>query len=241
MPRTLADYRSIVEAALGGEVDDRLDVDAIINDAGIEFVGAHEWKFLERPSTTLDFTAGVGYVDFPSDFGQLVAIEATEDNPYAFQLVDYDTFARYQSTGFLGEPGGSFGTIVHPGQTSTSAAAGAARLLLYPTPTSNVDDALRIFYRAGWTTLSSDGSVPNFPAYCEPVFVQFVRAFAFGSEEQDQGTVEQRLESIMSSSMFRRLVDRSDSVQHDYGPERNGAIGSVLSVDFVSDTPSAPS
>lgn len=241
MPLTLADYRNRLQHALGGEVSELLDQDALINEAGRAFVDSREWKFMERPPATLDFTISVGYVDLPSDFGQLIAIEITADNLNAFQLVDFQEFAKYQAVSYTGTPGGVFGTIVHPGQTSTGAAAGVPRLLLYPTPTATTSAAMRIYYRAAWTELSTDGAVPNVPTYCESILTEFVRAFAFGSEEPDQGTVFERVDRIIGSGMFQRLVYRSDMIQNDYGPERNGAVGDAMGIDFISNTPSAPS
>jgi hypothetical protein len=241
MPLTLADYRNRLQHALGGEVSDLLDQDALINEAGRAFVDAHTWGFMQRPPTDLDFTISVGYVNLPSDFASLIAIDITADNLNAFQLVDYSEFAKYEAVSYVGTPGGVFGTIVYPGQTSVTAAAGVPRLLLYPTPTSTISGALRIFYRAGWTELTNDADVPNFPTYCESVFTEFVRAFAFGSEEPDQGTVFDRVDRIIVSGMFDRLKNRADMAQHDYGPERNGAIGDALGIDFISQTPSAPS
>lgn len=239
MPLTLAHYRDRLEHALGGEVSDLLDPIELINEAGRAFVDSHSWKFMER-TATLSFTSSQAYATLPTDFAQLIAVEITADNLNVFQLVDFQEFAKYQAVGYTGTPGGVFGTILHYDQTATSQAGGSSRLLLYPTPDSSITDALKVYYRAKWTELANDADVPNFPTYCESVFTEFVRAFAFGSEEPDQGTVYERLDKLMASGMFQKLIERTDFVQHDYGPERNGAIGDALGIDFISNTPSAP-
>lgn len=212
----------------------------MVNEAGREFVGAHEWKFLERAPALLDFTSSVAYVDLPSDFETLIHLESTEDNLYDVCLVDFGKFARLQASGVTGDPGGLYATLVHPTQTSVSVAPGAPRLLLWPTPSSTVTDALRLYYRAGWTTLTNDQDVPNIPTYCETALTQFIDAVARGYEEPDGGSVWERLERLKASQSFRDLMYRSGLAQSNYGPETNGAMGGGLQIDFISNTQASP-
>lgn len=241
MALSLADYRLRVHHVLGGDPASEYTSTQIVNEAGRAFVDSHEWKFLERSPVTLDFTASVNYVDLPSDFAQLIAIEITSSNFSAVQMLEFGYFAKYQAFGGTATPGGVFATIVHPGQTSTSSSPGVPRMLLSPTPQADLTDALRIYYRAGWTELANDADIPNIPLYCESILTQFVQAVALGYEEQDAGMAASRIETIVGSTMFANLVYRSGLAQHDYGPELRGAVGTGKWVNFISAVPAMPS
>lgn len=241
MPLTLVKCRNRLNHVLGGDPSSEFEVDDLINEAGREFCGAHQWKFLERAPELLDLTASQAYVDLPSDFEQLLHIESTEEFGYSVREVDYGTFATYQAAGSSSILGGLIVCVVHPTQTAASSAPAAPRLLVWPTPSATTADALRIYYRAGWTTLTADQDVPNIPTYCDTALTQFINAVAQGYEEPDGGSVWERLDRIKQSKSFEDLVYRSGLAQGNYGPEANGAMAGSGAVEFYSNVPASPS
>ena len=101
------------------------------------------------------------------------------------------------------------------------------RLELYPTPSTTTTEALTLYYRAGWSRVYDDRKPLQMPAYIEPLYIELLRAFARGYEEEDQGSLSTRLNEIMKGAIFAISVDRDSSVQPDYGPIRNGAAAEM--------------
>ena len=50
------------------------------------------------------------------------------------------------------------------------------------------------------------------------VYFRAVQLYLGGHERDKEGTLEERLDSLMHSSMFRTAVDRDDTMQVDVGP-----------------------
>lgn len=192
-----------------------------VNEAGQLLVNAHPWKFLERPPTTLDFTAAQEYVSLPSDFSKLLACAATSTTGRPFCLTDFQSIVQYRSAA-LQTIGGVFGAIVHPTQAAANAAPPVPRIELYPTPSANVTAALRISYRAGWMVLVNDSDAANIPAHLEPLLAAIVRAHA---RDLDEDTPGENLSRILDGGvMFRNAMQADASVQPEYGPLEGGAV-----------------
>ena len=77
-------------------------------------------------------------------------------------------------------------------------------------------------HTSGWTDLTSDSELLRVPAYVETLFLQVLRAFARGYEEEDQGSLTARLLEIGSGPLFSTAVVRDGEIQPDYGPLKGG-------------------
>lgn len=217
MALLLSTLNNHVQHALGGSVSSLLDATQIVNEAG-RYMYSHPWKFRERPSETLDFVADASHVDLPVDFGELIAYSTSDglNRGLAFTTFQDLLLKRSQeirATGYY------YAAISYHvvGGTPTS------RIDIWPTPTSNEDGALTIFYRAKWVDLSADADTAHVPPYAESLLIQYVRAFAQGYEEEG---MEQRLAAIDSSSMAFMTQQSDGLVQPDYGHIQNGAVAS---------------
>lgn len=223
MALTFTQLKAIARHELGGataatHTDADTTAGVYVNLAGRYLVSMHRWNSLIRPPADLDFTAAQEFVALPSDFGELEGI-APNENQYGFGLVTPAALAELRGHDTSWD-GTFYGAVVQPGQTQATSAPAVARLELWPTPSANLSDALRITYRAGWTELSHASAVANLPEFFEPLLVEVIRAYAKGQEEGDTGG---RLAAVELSPIFRRTKERDDQIQDEYGPIRNGA------------------
>lgn len=104
---------------------------------------------------------------------------------------------------------------------SLSGGQAVARLELWPTTTSE-EDALVIFYRAGWRDPATDEEVFSIPPWLEPLYLEIFKAVVLGNEEPEKGTVDQRFTAACSGKMFADAVHIDSTHQWDYGVRRWG-------------------
>ena len=162
---------------------------------------------------------------FPSDFRELISIDATSGVFQGFQFVSMSELLSLRSNNLKsGNMGYYYGAIVQPTDTDTSYdGAPVARLELWPQPSANETGKLSIIYRAGWKRAEETKDYLRLPVYCEPLFLQVVRAFARGYEEEDGGSLTQRLADVMGGHLAAAAIDRDASIQPHYGPLNGGA------------------
>ena len=224
--QTLVEYRNHVQHATGGgALSSQLAQDQIINEAGRYLVSMHHWKWLEMTPATLTFTISTAYVSMPADFKSLDAIWPDDAINSSFELVTPREIARmreYEITATAAY----YGTLVYPTQAAVTAHQTVPRLELYPTPSATTSGALHLWYTRGWTVIDDATDVPNFPPYLETLFTQIVRAFAKGYEEDDQGTLDDRLVSIAGGPIFAAAVSQDGMTQNEYGEIGGGWLES---------------
>ena len=226
--RTLADLKNLLQHSLGGGTPSSLlDQTAIINEAGNHLVAMRPWKWLERPPTTLNFTASQAYVVLPTDFRSAGSIVPDDGLDKQFRWVTFHELNTLRQLNT--EPEFVYhAAIVQPGQTGVTADLGAPRLELWPTPAANQTPALHLWYTAGWTKLSSDTDKPNMPEWMESLLIALTRAFAQGYDEQDTGSVSARLSEIETGALFLHAVERDADQQPSYGRLRGGHRGRCI-------------
>lgn len=224
MTLTLERCYKHIEHTLAGPIDSLDNVD-IINAAGTWYTAQHQWKFLERASTTLGYVANQNYATLPPDFAEIIKIAFTSGLTARFFLTTTGTLADYRTAQM------NFGIAVTYGAITFQAAAATGGaptpvLELYPTPQTTNPTALTIFYRAGWTTPdpSQDEAALNIPTYCEPSFIQTLRAFARGYQNEDGGSIDRRLTEIMAGPTWDAAITQDGIVQPDFGKMRGGAV-----------------
>ena len=165
-------------------------------------------------------------IALPSDFREIIAINTTSGLLKGVELTTFGDLLSKRAASFTSS-GYHYGAISQPTDTDlTVDGAPVARLEIWPQPSANETAAITIMYRAGWKRITKDTHRLRLPVYCESLYIQFLRAFARGYEEEDEFTVSQRLTEIMSGPLFGAAVDRDASIQSDYGPSLHGATES---------------
>jgi hypothetical protein len=77
-------------------------------------------------------------------------------------------------------------------------------------------------YRAGWKAISNDTDLISIPVWVEPTYIQILRAFARGYEEEDATALDERLLAVAVGVLFKSAMDRDGMVQPHYGRMRGG-------------------
>lgn len=118
-----------------------------------------------------------------------------------------------------------------------------ARIDLSSDPTADLEDAITIYYRAGWTHLNEDDDFVAIPEWMETVYLQCVRAIARGYHREDMGTMDERLLIIRKGPLMQAAWEQDDRTQTDFGMQRGGAIGHSARSDIFwnSGSVNAPS
>lgn len=162
-------------------------------------------------------------IALPSDFREIIAINTTSGLLKGVQLTTFEDLLSKRAANFT-SAGFHYGAISQPTDTDlTVDGAPVARLELWPQPSANETASLTIMYRATWKRITKDTHRLRLPVYCESLYLQVLRAFARGYEEEDEGTMSQRLMEVMTGPLFGSAVDRDASIQSDYGPLMYGA------------------
>lgn len=118
-----------------------------------------------------------------------------------------------------------------------------ARIDLSSNPTADLEDALTVYYRAGWTHTNEDDDFIAVPEWCETVYLQLVRAHARGYHREDMGSLSARVGEIMAGPHMKAAMEQDDRTQTDFGMQRGGAIGHSAKADIFwnSGSVNAPS
>lgn len=175
-------------------------------------------------------TLHTGAIALPADFRDLITIETSSGLLKGITLTTFTELLERRASSVTTTSGNYYAAIVHPQTTALGASTGAPtpRLEIWPSPGANEVAAMTLIYRAGWTTLSSDTALLRIPPYLELPYLEILRALARGFEEEDQGSVSQRLAGVMTGPLMAVAKERDDMVQPHYGRIRNGAAESVL-------------
>ncbi len=95
------------------------------------------------------------------------------------------------------------------------------RLEMWPR-SSTEDEAIVIFYRAGWAEPASDTEVLSIPNWMNSLFIEMFKAVVNGHEKPAQGSIDQRLTALRQGVLWRDAVMRDGLAQADLGPTECG-------------------
>lgn len=218
MALTIAQLKAHVRLAAGGDpstttgytVDERIV--EIINHAGQQLY-THPWRFRERTSTLLSLVGSQAYIDLPSDCGDIIKVTAQEPYTYTFHLITPQEFANLSQN----EVVPPVGYLACLSQGTSTDGQPSPRLDLYPTPSANDSDAIRIRYRVKWqevTTGTATTVAVQVAPYAEQLLIAYVRAIAEGGED---GTTDMRLAQINAGPTMDGALGRDGIAQDDYG------------------------
>lgn len=172
------------------------------------------------------------YVNLPSDFGNLVALDMNSSS-FSIYLTTIEEILQHRMRRISVNSNRYRAAIVQPGQTAASSALPTARLELDHAPTSSDSDSLFLIYRRKWTTLSNDTSYPEIPEYAEDLLIEYVRAFAEGYMNRHADadgilpvvSMNDRLSDIDRGPIFQMTKEQDGLVQSDFGPLTDGPAG----------------
>lgn len=225
MSLTVLEAQSHVEHALGGPLVG-ISNRRVLDDAGRFLLSLREWTFQKRPSTTLDFTASQSYITLPSDFGSIISIEFTQGLAQCVQQTTIGTIALYRSIN-AAIPG--YVLYVAPVFEENSNAIPEPRLEIYPMPVSSTTAALTMFYRPRWVDIQpTDSTYISLPDWIEPLYIQLIRAFALGYQNDDMA---ERTATVLAGPIFQAALRTDMEMQTSYGPLAYGALDTANQSD----------
>jgi len=182
----------------------------IINQAGDFMCGMHPWRWLETEAVLdVDDDADIA---LPSPFIELLH--------YAPRLADtramgtrYALTSRQDVLDYQHSEGGAEPSVIYF-CVSHSTVSGVPTPRLEFSGSSSED--ITLWYRAGWEPVTTDSSTSDpfvLPAFCEPIYLQTVRAFARGYEEEDASTMNPRLAEIANGPTFFSAIQRDSLIE----------------------------
>jgi hypothetical protein len=226
MTLTLAQLKGYARLAVGGSPStapgvteaDRLV--EIVNGAG-EHLFSRPWRWRERTAGGFDLTADQAFINLHQDgsgntiqLDEIISIKPADLLKFTIDLVAPAKFEEFKRTSVETS---LFYVATISRDVNTSSGLGNPRLDIYPTPTTTEDDAIFIRYREGWpgyTTSSSESDTVPVTTFVEQLLIEYVRAFAEGSED---GTTQARLIAIDSGPLLDQALRKDGITANDGG------------------------
>lgn len=204
-----------------------LDIVEVANEAGEWLVSVNEWKWLDRPVADLSIVADQGWVDLPADFGRIVGPVLLRGSTGYCEVTfgDIDDVATQLSSQPEG-PRQFVGTIVHP-TPALNGPRPTPRLEIAPAPTETLANALKLPYRAGWYHVTEGSDHVLVPSWLTSLYIEVAVAHVAGREQEAKGTLFDRLDRILLSSMFESAKARDAAIQPYLG-EMQGTVGEMF-------------
>lgn len=213
----------------GSAMSPELDGLMVVNQAGEHMTNARAWKYLEGTNTSVSLRASQAFINttdgWPSDFRSPIAMEATNGYTSGFRFTSYKHLLELQSRPIQNSESYYWGVVVSVQSATTGAPA--SRLDIYPTPSGTEDgtgNEFRLFYNSTWKVIDDDSDFLNIPIWAEALYIQFLRAFARGYEEEDEATLSMRLGELQAGRLWDAAVNRDMDAQFDHGVLTNGGM-----------------
>ena len=236
MTLTFDSVTAHIRHTLGGDVSAETDVYDIINNAGDFMASMYPWRWLEE-TATFQGVSNQNHITLPSGFIELISfaprgLDSRADTAAArFFAVSAQEIWDKREVSVTGEAAAAY-TSVPTGAfyfaIAYYSAAGTAvpvpRMELFPTPHSShsatahthTECVGNMIYRRSWTQITestSTGSVFILPQWMEPLYLQMVRAFTRGYEEEDIATTNARIAEVAAGPLFMTAVQRDSLIE----------------------------
>lgn len=243
MTLTLARCENHVQHTLRtGAVSSELSVLELVNLAGQRLVGMHPWRWLDRSGSLTTVTAQE-YVDLSTLIGFQSIYGAVYTDGASTWIKPIDMMGLLELRTTTSGTRTSHYSIVN---TITTAGVLTPTMQITPTPSLGVANAIKCYYRAGWQvplTTAEDQAKIAVPVFMEGMFLQVLRAHARGYEEEDEGTLQARMNEIKTSADFLDAVRVDSMLQSNFGTQRGGGVAMQENVGMQTRryTPTVPS
>lgn len=196
-----------------------MDGYSIINQAGEHLVNAREWRYLQGASTTMSLTDAQAYLTLPSDFRAPIGVESTNGYTANFEFTTLKDFLEFKSRP-VQDTGSWYKGVIVSVQSATTGAP-ALRIDIYPVPSGGevgTGEEFTLYYVSTWKRVDDDDDFLNIPTWMEGLYIQLLRAFARGYEEEDDATLSMRIDEIQRGPLWTAAVDRDNEQQWELGP-----------------------
>lgn len=172
--------------------------------------------------TDVDGTLHLPKCELAPDFGSIITMSANNTLINGVQLVTPGQVLAFRTNQIEVTSAWQYhATIIYVGRPRRPV------LDVYPDFGSDQINVFRYFYRQGWTRLAKLGDIVEIPDFLWLLYIQLVRAFALGWEDEDQRTVTNRLEEIKQGQEFEAARMFDWRVQPSFGRMRGGAVRRV--------------
>lgn len=219
MSLTVLDATGHIEHAIGGPLIG-ISNRRVLDEAGRKLYGLNDWNFLKRRSALVGLTISQSYTTLPPDFGEILTIEYTSGSTNRVMQTTLSEIARYRSV--LGAIPGYILFVALNNLPDPTTGVPAPILEVHPTPQATDTSALTMFYRATWVDLAnSDQTFIPVPPWMEALYIQTVRATAWGYQNDDMGA---RMAAVMQGPEWLAAIQYDRKLQWSHGPLKNGAL-----------------
>ena len=208
---------NVITGATGGKhvvVASRVDDDSITLAESISSTAA------DLGTGDITGTLHTPRIEMPSDFGAIQHLTSTNSLVNNIQLVPHSEIALLRTNQIEVTSSWSYrAAVTYVGSPPRPV------LDVYPDIISdNANDIFQMFYKKSWNRLSSLSATVDIPDFCNALYLQLVRAFALGYEDEDQANLEQRLLQLEAGMLFKNAREFDRVVQAAYGRMRGGAV-----------------
>lgn len=229
MALTFDAVRAHIRNTLGGDISAENDVYDIINNAGDFMASMYPWRWLENTEiVTITGTgqyslSGLNFVELISYSPRGADSTVTTANGAFYHVSMQEILDKRETTAdnaalMAAVPAGAFYfTIAYDSNNGAAAATPKLEVAPYPTGSGGTHDAaigkITLTYRRAWNTITATTSTFVLPAWMEPLYIQCVRAFARGYEEEDLATSNRRLQEVMVSPLVDGAIERDSLIE----------------------------
>ena len=203
-----------------------------INQALTHLSYLHQWEGMVRSAIPLATVAGQSYVDLPADCLEVISIQFPSSYLQAVKIIGQ---AGLQVARTVNQHPASYSSTYFGAYSYRVGATGSVPVLdTYPDQASTAADTFRITYRARLVLIGTgsdtDTGYINIPPYLEALARRVVRIFAKAIEEEDDGSLEARLEGLAQSSFMYQAKAADGYLSPVTGPLADASTG-VSSAD----------
>lgn len=198
--------------ALMGAPAEEIEERVLVNLAGKHLAGMRRWHWMERQVAFLGTTAGQAYLTLPQGCERLIDIMPYNDVSVTVShstLTDIQQMQRANIT-----PAATTFWVAEEYASDFSEGVGPVRmrLAIWPIPEADSTNLFTIRYGGGWRdVLECEFPETEFlplpeDSSCDALYLQILRAFAQGWEEDAKATLEMRLSELRVGETFTAAV-----------------------------------
>lgn len=158
-----------------------------VSSAGIDLANADIAGTLHAPQ-----------IELPDDFGSLIRIVGEDTFASQFEIVSATRLLELRANS-LDEVDSSWpyvGAVIWPGSPSRPV------LDVYPEFSQNTESQFTVLYKRGWKRLTSLSQTLEIADYLTGLYFHLCREWALGLQDEDEGTLDERLEKVKRGSIF---------------------------------------
>lgn len=150
------------------------------------------------PASSVDYRINLSFALLPDDFGELLFVQLTDTLTRTMHRTTLADIGARRSGGVNIDDINYWYAL----SNTTPDGQPIRRLELYPEPRTFDREGARLLYRRKWVNLATDNDEVRLPDELEPLYLEFVQAFALGYEEGDKATVSQRVAEVKRGPLY---------------------------------------